>query len=47
MRQAHRIRPLIRGYLDANFSGIEMIPETEFPTGRGIPAVTSRDAMAI
>jgi hypothetical protein len=33
MWQAHRILPMIREYLEANFSGIEVIPETEFPMG--------------
>ena len=33
MWQAHRILPLIREYLEANFEGIEVIPETEFPMG--------------
>jgi hypothetical protein len=33
MWQAHRILPLIKGYLEANVSGIEVIPETEFPMG--------------
>ena len=33
MWQAHRILPMIREYLEANFNGIEVIPETEFPMG--------------
>jgi hypothetical protein len=43
MWQAHRILPMIREYLEANFSGIEVIPETEFPMGSG---PMDRDATA-
>ena len=33
MWQAHRILPLIREYLESNFPGIEVLPETAFPMG--------------
>ena len=33
MWQAHRILPLIREYLEREFPGVEVIPETEFPMG--------------
>jgi hypothetical protein len=33
MWQAHRVLPMIREYLEANFPGIEVIPETSFPMG--------------
>ncbi|MEE8290660.1 MAG: hypothetical protein V3R80_04190 [Candidatus Tectomicrobia bacterium] len=33
MWQAHRILPLISEYLQTNFPGLEVIPDTAFPRG--------------
>jgi hypothetical protein len=43
MWQAHRVLPMIRAYLEANFPGIEVIPETSFPMGS---AAIDRDETA-
>lgn len=43
MWQAHRMLPMIREYLQANYPGVEVIPETAFPMGN---TVMDRDETA-